>query len=129
MEKLKPIHDHKLTDLIKVCIFALMLLLPFLIWIPTGIYYGFNEHANQVQSIPTEMVNAWKTMWTTDVFSWTQNSILYTGLTNFTGVLGINQASCINNLLTYELIITTIYIVLDIVLTLFKWLTHIGQKE
>lgn len=45
MEKLKVKHDHTLTNIIKVCIFALFLILPFLVFLPTGLYYAFNEHA------------------------------------------------------------------------------------
>ena len=45
MEKLKAKHDHKLTDIVKVCMFSLFLLLPLLMFIPSCIYYGVNEHA------------------------------------------------------------------------------------
>lgn len=45
MEKLKVKHDHTLTDIIKVGIFALFLILPILVFLPNCLYYGFNEHA------------------------------------------------------------------------------------
>lgn len=45
MEKLKVKHDHTLTDIIKVAIFALFLILPILVFLPNCLYYGFNEHA------------------------------------------------------------------------------------
>lgn len=45
MEKLKVKHDHNLTDIIKVGIFALFLILPILVFLPNCLYYGFNEHA------------------------------------------------------------------------------------
>lgn len=45
MEKLKVKHDHKLTDIVKVCLFSLFLILPILMFIPSCLYYGFNEHA------------------------------------------------------------------------------------
>ena len=47
MEKLKAPHDHSLTDILKVCIFGLMLILPLLVYSPTAFYYGFNEHATE----------------------------------------------------------------------------------
>lgn len=46
MEKLKAPHDHKLTDILKVLIFTIILLLPGIMFLPSCIYYGFNEHAN-----------------------------------------------------------------------------------
>lgn len=276
MEKLKVKHDHKLTDILKVGIFAIFLLLPFFTYAPTALYYGVNEYAvnntttqvdiqykyqsNEVNStddlvegniyltnwqdmypsdflheneyltfqllgnlsvrdanrdeplVPTsftpytylkiygedtalfitdfnddyimsydnfgdfandivikiidinivdtrtsissifrytdyneidsvdvqtdiqntisqQMYNSWQTMWETPMYSWTNNSILKTSLDNFTGVFGVNNQSYITNLITYELIIVAIYIVIDIVLTLFKWLTHLlGER-
>lgn len=45
MEKLKVKHDHKLTDILKVGIFAIFLLLPILMFIPSCAYYGVNKYA------------------------------------------------------------------------------------
>ena len=50
MEKLKVKHDHKLTDIIKVAIFALFLILPILVFLPNCLYYGFNEHATNTET-------------------------------------------------------------------------------
>ena len=63
MEKLKVKHDHKLTDILKVGIFCLFLILPILCFLPSCIYYGFNEHATAQTSevnttIETETTNA-----------------------------------------------------------------------
>lgn len=49
MEKLKDMkikHDHTLTDIVKVVVFWLFLIIPILVWMPTALYYGFNEHAD-----------------------------------------------------------------------------------
>ena len=272
MEKLKVKHDHTLTDILKVLIFAIVLLMPFLVYAPTGLYYAFNEHAqstttiteggwevqpmfetNQTNNtsnlingniykfeynnfsnfiiddweiyvkyvyyiddnynteielfdeegylcfhskngycvvdndydipiiqpsteyiyiasdlwedystdmeeyfalpnlitesdyIPKEykytevteveknitqmMEKNWNDLWNTNLFNWTNTSILKNGLDNFSQAFGITNTSHINNLITYELIMVGVYIVIDIVLTLFKWLTHmIGNK-
>lgn len=53
MEKLKVKHNHKFTDIIKVCMFALFLILPLLMFLPNAFYYGFNEHAKN--ETPTEV--------------------------------------------------------------------------
>lgn len=45
MEKLKIKHDHTLTDILKVGIFGLFLILPILMFLPNCLYYAFNEHA------------------------------------------------------------------------------------
>lgn len=50
MEKLKVKHDHTLTDIIKVGIFALFLILPILVFLPNCLYYGFNEHATNTET-------------------------------------------------------------------------------
>lgn len=279
MEKLKGNkHNHLFTDLLKVAIFGLMLLLPFLCFMPTGFYYGFNEHAtnetttqinykyesnevntlddliegniyqldnfdlannmlssdiyfyvlkydntdlfetysdyegnnfnikdciiylntndyqnnewiislylidyegtslyfeynnelilhncificnqyivdyfdynsnlslpqytdyNVIESVETnvqdtisnKMYLAWEGVWTSPLFNWTNTTPLNTGLNGFIGIFGINQSSYIANCLIYLLTITAIYVVFDIVLGIFKWLTHlIGNK-
>lgn len=38
-------HDHKFTNKLKVIIFAMFLLLPFLTMLPNAIYYAFNDNA------------------------------------------------------------------------------------
>ena len=45
LEKLE--HKHNLTNILKVSIFALFLLLPFIAILPSTLYFAFNEHANE----------------------------------------------------------------------------------
>lgn len=104
-------------------------------------YYEFTLSKLEILDIPTgetttytnitnQLVYNWQSMWNSPLYYWTNVSILNTGLTNFCNILGINTTAYITNLITYELIIVTIYIVIDIVLTLFKWLTHmVSSKE
>ena len=78
----------------------------------------------------TKNINyAWKSTWEQPIFNWTNESVLKQGLDNFTGVFGVTDTSYFTNLIVYELIMVAIYVVIDIVITLFTWLTHlIGEK-
>lgn len=279
MEKLKNVHDHKFTDLIKVCIFALMLILPGIIFLPSCLYYGFNEHATNTETttinykyqsnevntlddlvvgniyqfnanneytddlisnanlefdilkiyqynfldlapsenetnwvsiledsdisikmyidtysyngnliiyfnddeltlnydldfnemfslnaivkltllekhdindiryyhgfsytdynviesvsvntddtISNKLYNSWEQMWNTPLFSWTNNTPFNNSLNGFIGIFGINAQSYISNVLIWLLSMTAIYVVIDIVIGVFKWLTHL----
>lgn len=281
MEKLKNIHDHKFTDLIKVCIFALMLILPGIIFLPSCLYYGFNEHATNTETttinykyqsnevntqddivlgniyhwnindasfdelinfhhdgtiniqliniisydfhncfvndeginavssidngnlavylytdsslegflyfyltdnadndafvefgldfsntfylncdfvitsindlsfyseylpqytdynviesvsvntddtISNKLYKSWEQMWNTPLFSWTNNTPFNGSLNDFIGIFGINAQSYISNVLIWLLSMTAIYVVIDIVIGVFKWLTHL----
>lgn len=263
MEKLKVKHDHTLTDILKVCMFGLFLILPILLWTPTALYYGFNEHAtaqekiveepiyyetNNVEqasdlivgnvyhfeaamnqytgdrgrvfiseywiksvlpqeqttttpytlpyfyfyeygqgvvfddetvdkyysfnatplsldfvyrydsneilepvitfisvchdrylkeyqevtytmSIVDSMSNAWQTTWQTPLFSWTGNQNFQTTINAFTSVFAISQESYITNYLTYVLTLTAIYVIIDIVLSMFKLVTHLFNAK
>ena len=62
------------------------------------------------------------------LFNWTTNTAIFTGVEGMTSGMGINtQAIAI--LLTYWLICTAIYIIIDIVVKGFTWLTHlIGER-
>ena len=50
MEKLKAKHDHKLTDILKVLIFTLFLILPIMTFLPSCLYYGCNKYATDGQT-------------------------------------------------------------------------------
>ena len=45
MEKLKEKHNHTLTNILKVLTFAIVLLFPFLVFMPSALYYGCNKYA------------------------------------------------------------------------------------
>lgn len=62
------------------------------------------------------------------LFGWTQNTAVFTGVQTMTNNLGINSLA-IPILLTYWFLLTVIYVIVDIVLKLFTVLTHmIGKK-
>lgn len=56
-------------------------------------------------------------------FAWAQTSALYTATSGLTNGIGINTQA-IPTLLVYWLILTTIYIIFDIVIESFTYLTH-----
>lgn len=83
----------------------------------------------QVVDITTQLEWNWEQIWQRPILSWTKYSILKQGLDAFTNIFGVLQTSYITNLIAYELIMVAIYIVIDIVISIFKWLTHlIGTK-
>ena len=59
-----------------------------------------------------------------ELFNWTQNTAVYTGIKAMTDNLQI-QTNAIAILLTYWFILTIIYIIVDIVLKLFTTMTHL----
>lgn len=63
-----------------------------------------------------------------ELFNWTQNTALYSGIKAMTDNLQI-QTNAIAILLTYWFILTIIYIIVDIVLKLFTTITHLGTKD
>ena len=84
---------------------------------------------NVEMTITESMNRAWEHMWETPMFNWTNESVLKQGLDNFTGVFGVTDTSYFTNLIVYELNMVAIYVVIDLVITLFTWLTHlIGEK-
>lgn len=63
-----------------------------------------------------------------NLFNWTENTAIFSGIDAMNTQLGINSPA-IGIILTYWLILTCIYVIIDIVLKLFTILTHaIGRK-
>lgn len=63
-----------------------------------------------------------------DLFNWTQNTGIYTGVHAMTSGIGI-ECRFIPMLLTYWLILTIVYIIIDVVIETFKYLTHMLQNK
>lgn len=63
-----------------------------------------------------------------NLFNWTKNTAIFSGIDAMNSQLSINSPA-ISIILTYWLILTCIYVIIDIVLKLFTILTHaIGRK-
>lgn len=63
-----------------------------------------------------------------ELFNWTQNTAIYSGIYGLTNGMGNNNPT-MAILLTYWTITTCIYVIFDIIIELFTWLTHlIGER-
>ena len=62
------------------------------------------------------------------IFNWTKNTAIYSGINTMNINLGINNEA-ISIILTYWLLMTAIYVIIDIVITAFTLLTHIFSKK
>lgn len=127
MKKMK--HDHRPTQCLKVIVFSLLILMPFLIFIPNGLYYGFNDSATVSSTITEEMATAWSSIWTNNLFAWVSNTAIYTVVNNTTTLIEITSDSCVAQYLTYIFLLTVIYVIVDIIIGTFTMLTHIFNKE
>ena len=76
-------------------------------------------------SISDSIYTAWEDMWQSKIFSWTNNTPFNGSLNGFISIFGINAQSYLANVLIWLLSMTAIYVVLDIVIGVFKWLTHL----
>ena len=90
------------------------------------------DYYNMVEIESTTLDNAFyygvDQMTKSELFNWTKNTTLYSGIKAMTDNLQI-QTNAIAILLTYWFILTIIYIIVDIVLKLFTTITHIGTKN
>lgn len=78
-------HDHKATKKLKAWLFGIMLLLPFLFMLPTGLYYGLNQNAQlsertEQQPIYYESneVNSFDDLINGNIYTWNDNYTLTT---------------------------------------------------
>ena len=63
------------------------------------------------------------------ILSWTQQTAIYTGVNTMTTQLGVSTPT-IAMLIVYWFLLTIIYIIIDIIIKLFTWLTHmVGSKS
>ena len=63
-----------------------------------------------------------------DLFKWTENTAIYSGVNAMTSGLGF-QNNIVPILITYWFLLTVIYVILDIVLACFTGLTHMITKK
>lgn len=92
--------------------------------------YAIKEYTDitYTNDISTSIINAWNSTWQNPLFSWTNYSPFYAPMQSFTNVFGINDMQ-IANVLTYLATITSIYIVFDIIIELFTYLTHLIPRN
>lgn len=63
-----------------------------------------------------------------ELFNWTQNTAIYNGVNAVTTGLGITTEA-IPILLVYWILLTLIYVIFDIVIETFTWLTHLFSNK
>ena len=130
MEKLKNLkvkHKHSLTDYLKVLIFAVIMLAPFFAVATECLYMICNKSAptNYTGTQQDVFYNAVNNITTKPIFSWTTSTGIYTTINSMcTGLDFGGSANILSILLTYWSLNTAVYIVFDIVITLFTKLTH-----
>ena len=128
MEKLKLKHDHKLTDMLKVLIFAVVMLAPFFAVLTECLYMIINKNApsNYTGTPQDVFYNAVANLGNKPIFSWTTDTAIYTAISGMTTGLEMGTgANTLALLLTYWALNTAIYIIFDIVIVLFTKLTHL----
>ena len=84
--------------------------------------YEFSEQ----QTLDNAFYYGMDKMAESDMFSWTKNTGIYTGINAMTTGMDINtENNILAILLTYWLLMTAIYVVIDIIIELFVKLTHL----
>lgn len=120
MDKLK--HDHRPTDKLKVLVFSIILLAPFLAIASECLIAIFNENS---QLGADTFYNAVDHLATKPIFNWTINTGIYTTINAMTTGLEFGtSANTLAIILTYISLNVAVYVVFDIILYLFTRLTH-----
>lgn len=107
-------------------LYAILMLLPIMVFIPNALYYGFNETATFTGTITDNMINAWTSTWTNALFSWAYSSFLTEPFIYIGTLFGLPDNSTIYYALSYWLDISIIWLVFDVViyipLLVHRWL-------
>ena len=91
-------------------------------------YDTYVENTIEQSTLDNVFYYAVDTMQNNSIFSWTKNTAIYTPINAMTTGLGVNTPA-IAVLLTYWLLLTAIYVIIDIVIKGFTWMTHlIGER-
>lgn len=122
----KEKHDHKITKNLKSILFVILMVLPIIQIILTCYYYtrAYNVEPLEINVMETainDTING-------SLMNWVQNTAIYSTINGlFTG-LNVDNNLLIN-LLTYWLMLTAIYIVFDIIIETFIYITHILEYK
>ena len=80
-------------------------------------------------TITDEIEYQWQNLWTLPVLNWVNTNNFTFTINMFTSIFGISQRSFITSYLTYILVMTAIYVIFDIVLSMFKLVTHLFNNK
>ena len=108
MEKLKVKHDHKLTDVLKVFVFSIFLLAPFIAVFFECCYATFNKASvGAYTNNETAFYQAIDRIATKPIFTWTTSTGMYSSIYRFTNQLGLNNVSAVI-IITYMIFVRLI---------------------
>lgn len=114
-------HDHTITNKLKACLYVIIMLMPLIIILINALPYIMNS-SNTLTS--NDLYSQAETlMLSNNIISWVNTTGIYTAINNMFTQLNVNSTIIIY-LLTYWLMITAIYIVIDIVVEVFIYITH-----
>lgn len=134
MDKLKELkmkHNHKLTDILKVLIFSIIMLAPF-IAVGYELCFGIRNDLSTTayQDATNVFYTAVAKLNTQPLFNWTQNTAIYSAINQMTTGLEFGTGgNTLALLLTYWSLNIAIYIIFDIVIVLFTKLTHLINND
>lgn len=124
-------HDHSLTDILKVLLFAIVMLAPFFAILTECLYMICNKNAptNYTGTQQDVFYNAITNIGNQSIFNWTENTGIYQVINSMCTNLEIGTGSnFLAILLTYWTLNTCIYIIFDIIISVFTKLTHIVNQ-
>lgn len=94
----------------------------------TGNMFTESTLNNNTNTLDNAFYYATEKMTQSDLFNWTENTAIYTGVSAMCTQLDI-ETNVIPILIVYWFILTIIYVIIDIVLKCFTTLTHMISKE
>lgn len=128
MGELKKVlkHDHSLTDILKVCIFAIVMMAPFFAVLFECLYMVCNKNApsNYTGVQQDVFYNALTNITTKTVFTWTTSTAMFSTISAVLTGLEFGSNNILAILLTYWILNTLIYVLFDIIIDMFVKLTH-----
>lgn len=126
-------HDHKPTKKLKILLFASIMALPLLATGATCAIAAFNRNTIEDETENYKIIDTFysslEKTYDQPILSWVDNSPLKTPINNFTNVFAIPANNYINKTLIYWTSMTAIYIVFDIIIEAFTFITHAFNKE
>ena len=125
---MKTKHDHKLTSLLKVLIFSVVMLAPFTAVYMECAYAICNPNAYQsyggTYTLNKVFYEAMNNMTNSNLFNWAENTAIYTAINTMNTGLGISNPT-LSLLLAYWSILMAVYIIFDIIIECFTYITHL----
>lgn len=119
-------HDHSLTNLLKVSIFAIVMMAPFFAVLLESLYMICNKNApSNYTGVQQDLFyNAVANLSSKSLFNWTTGTAMYTTITAVLTGLDFEANNTLALLITYWILCTLIYVLFDIIIDMFTKITH-----